>query len=193
MKRFVYLMLLACFCGFAGAYVVTFEDLDLNEEFHVGDSFISGGMTAAGAEYFWFGGDSSLNGVATVQDDGLAGGAGNEIWFNNINLNFTYAVSPLAGLSLMFADYGGNVNFSINGDLRNVENFSALNGMTIGGATVFVTGTDLSGSIFAIGPVSAFGIGGQELAIDNIIGCIPEPATLVLLGLGGLLVRKRIH
>ena len=33
---------------------------------------------------------------------------------------------------------------------------------------------------------------GSIMAIDNVIACIPEPATLALLGFGGLsLIRKR--
>jgi hypothetical protein len=191
MKKVVCLLLAGCICSVAGAYVVTFEDLTLGDDFHVGEGFTSDGMTTMGAEYFWSGGGSTLTGVATVMNTGQAGGAGNEIWFNNINLNFSYAVQPLAGVSLMFGDHGGDVNLSINGILKNVDDFSVLNGTTIGGVTVFVTGTSTFGSIIAIGPVSSFGIGGQELAIDNIIGCVPEPATLVMLAFGGLLLRKR--
>ncbi|MBM4104595.1 MAG: PEP-CTERM sorting domain-containing protein [Planctomycetes bacterium] len=189
MRKIVCLLLFVCICSVAGAYVVTFENLTLGNEFHVGDTFTSGGMTATGGEYFWASG-STLAGVATVKNDGKAGGAGNEIWFNNINLNFSYAVKPLSGVSLMFGEYGGNVNLSINGDLKKAADFSALNGTTIGGATVFVTGSNASGSIFAVGPISSFGIGGQELAIDNIIACIPEPASMALVALGGLLFRK---
>ena len=191
MKRFICFVLFGCICSFAGAYVVTFENLNLGDEFHVGDTFTSGGMTATGAEYFWFGGSSTLDGYATVRDDGLAGGAGKEISFTNLNLNFDYAVKPLQGLSFMFGELGGDVNFSINGDLKSVLNFSDLNGTTVGGVMVFVAGTNTSGSVFAIGPISSFGIGGQELIIDNIIACIPEPASMALLAFGGLFLRKR--
>ena len=43
------------------------------------------------------------------------------------------------------------------------------------------------------GNIDSFRIGGQELYIDNITA-IPEPATLLLLGAGGVwLMRRRIR
>lgn len=58
--------------------------------------------------------------------------------------------------------------------------------MNIGGVTVTVLDAGSKGAIFVIGPVNSFSIGGQELAIDNVTACIPEPATLSLLALAAL-------
>lgn len=191
MKRFFHFLLVFMLCGLTPAYVITFETLTLNDTYNVGDSFVSDGVPITGEEFFWLPSGSTTTGFAEVQAGGNAGATGNELWLNNINLDFAFAVSPLQGLSLQFGEYGGNLNFEINGDQQNVASFSALNGMTVGGVMVSVINADGKGAIFATGPISSFSIGGQELAIDNVIACIPEPATLLLLGLGVFLLRKR--
>ena len=194
MRRITCLMFLLAVCGIASAYVVTFDDLTAGDQYYVGDTFTSGtlgGMDAVGSDFYWLPMGSTDSGVATVEAGGLAGGSGNEIHLNNINLDFSFDINPLYGLSLMFGEHGGNVNLSINGDMKNVEDFSALNMTTIGGTTVLVAGTNTSGAIVVIGDITSFGIGGQELWIDNIVASVPEPATMALLGLGGLLLRKR--
>ena len=168
------------------ASVITFEDLTVDDEYYVGDTFTSGGIQITGEKFFWLPSGSTDTGFATVQANGNAGGSGKEIGLNNINLSFDFSFAPFEGVSLQYGEYGGNVNLEINGVQHNVENFPLLNGMNIGGAMVTVVDAGDKGAIFATGPIDSFSIGGQELVIDNIIACIPEPATLALLGLGGL-------
>ncbi|MDO8629321.1 MAG: PEP-CTERM sorting domain-containing protein, partial [Phycisphaerales bacterium] len=55
-----------------------------------------------------------------------------------------------------------------------------------------VTASADSDSITLSGSVSRFLIGGQELAIDNIIA-VPEPTCLALLGIGGLVLLRRVR
>ena len=54
-------------------------------------------------------------GSATVVDDGLAGHFGNEMEVNNINLTFTATTDQPPGLSILFGEYGGNINVMVNG------------------------------------------------------------------------------
>ena len=173
-------------CGLVHASVITFEDLTLTDTYHVGDTFISGGVQITGEEFFWLPTGSTDTGEATVSANGDAGGAGQEIWCNNINLSFDFSFASFEGVSLQYGDLGGNVNLEINGVQHNVQDFPSLDGMTIGGVTVTVVDTGVKGAIFATGPVTSFSIGGQELAIDNVIASIPEPGTLVLLSVGSV-------
>ena len=179
-------LLFVTLCSLVHASVITFEDLTLTDTYDVGDTFTSGGVQITGEEFFLLPSGSTVTGFATVQATGDAGGSGKEIRLDNINLSFDFGVAPFQGVSLQYGEYGGNVNLEINGVLQNVENFSLLDGLNMGGVIVTVVDAGTQGAIFATGPVNSFSIGGQELAIDNVIACIPEPVTLALLGLGGM-------
>lgn len=55
-----------------------------------------------------------------------------------------------------------------------------------------VTAAQGRGSVILSGPIHVLEIGGQELAIDNIVA-VPEPGTFVLLGLAAMaLLRQKI-
>jgi hypothetical protein len=64
------------------------------------------------------------------------------------------------------------VNLFVNGDLGNVDDFIQLDGTTLGGATVTVTGTAEVGVVTLDGPLNVVGIGGQELFLG---GVCPDP------------------
>jgi len=194
MKIVFHFLVVAILCSFAQASVITFEDLTPADQYYVGDTFTSGGVKMTGAEFFWLPSGSTTSGFAAVINPvpTNAGGTGNEIWLNNINLDFDLSYAAIEGLSLQYGNSGGNVNLEINGMFHNANDFSALNGTMFGGVMVsIVDGIDGKGAIFATGPIHTFSIGGQELAIDNVIACIPEPATLSLLALGGLCLRRK--
>ena len=181
----------------AEAVVVDFEDMVLGATYNVGDSFTTSGVVVTAEQFQWSGGTWYAGGSAAVQNSAYAGGAGYEVFANNINLSFDFG-SPCDGVSLMYADRGGpggNINLEINGSLANVDLFSNLP-TSLGGVSVFTTLGD-TGALFVIGvvgTVNSFKIGGQELCIDNIVASVvPEPATLMLLGAGAfaVLTRKR--
>ncbi|MHC4572270.1 MAG: PEP-CTERM sorting domain-containing protein [Planctomycetota bacterium] len=193
------LFVVTLFAQNANATVCDFEDMTLSATYNVGDSFITSGVVVTAGEFFLLPSGSTTTGDARVENGGRAGGSGYEILTSNINLSFDFGL-PCDGLSLQYGEYGGNINLRINGSLANVEDFANLPA-TLGGASIFVldTGTpgQSTGAMFVIGVVgniNSFEIGGQELWIDNVVASvIPEPATIMLLGVGGLmtLTRKR--
>jgi hypothetical protein len=176
----------------ASATTIDFEDLTLGTEYNVGDTFTSAGVQITGEEFFSLSGDPITGGSVTVGNGGIAGGAGLELgWIDNINLRFNFG-APLDGLALQYGEFGGNINLEINGTLVNVENFADID-PTVAGTSIFALDTGVgTGSLFIIGNINSFAIGGQELAIDNIVASVvPEPATITMLGFGILLAIKR--
>lgn len=146
-----------------------FEDLTLGTTYHVGDTFTTADTPITVKAFQWGNGTWYNGGHTMVGNAGRAGGSGNELNVNNVNLEFGLNM-PLTGLSLLFGEYGGNLNIEINGMFKNFENFSEINGDTIGGVHVTVVngfGNDM-GSLHLAGTISQFAIGGQELFIDDV-------------------------
>lgn len=144
-------------------WAIDFEDLMLGATYNVGATFITSGVPVT-VKAFMGGGN-----FAKVVNLDLANGSGNEMWVNNVNLDFGIPV-PVSGCSLLFGEYGGNLNIEINGVFKNFENFCEINGDIIGGVHVTVVnglGND-KGSLHLAGMISQFAIGGQELWIDDV-------------------------
>lgn len=145
-----------------------FEDLILGTEYKVGDIFTTRGTPVTVKPFQYSGGGWTADGYTKVVNLGLAGGSDNEMNANNVNLDFGIPVS-VSGCSLLFGEYGGNINVEINGDFRNVPDFSDLNGLTIGGVQVTVVDLGSSkGSLKLVGTINQFAIGGQELWLDDV-------------------------
>jgi hypothetical protein len=161
------------------ACCVRFESLPFGAVYHVGDGFFDVCAHVSAHPFVWSNGTPTSSGYAQVGNAGLAGGAGQEMQVNNINLAFDFG-QPLLGLSLNFGEYGGNLNIEINGDFRNFENFADINGLVIGGVKVVVVngfGND-QGHLGLNGIIHQFAVGGQELWIDDVC---PELGYRVLL------------
>ena len=175
--------------------VMEFEDLPLNHiPIKVGDSFITSGIQVQVVPFKPVVGEEH-NGVALVDDSRFSGGGlGQELMLDNANLKFLLNINgcPACFVYLLFGRYGGDVNLGINDDIKRAPDFTNLQG-TIGSAIVAVHGYPM-GDIMAFGGnIQSFTIGGQDLFIDRIIICgvVPEPATIILLGLGGVSVLLR--
>ena len=148
---------------------VDFESLPPNATFNAGDDFFD---SEAHMELFAFldsGGNVVPGGTASVDLAGMAGGTGQDMNLSNISMSFDFG-TPVQDLSLLFGEYGGNINLQINGDFRNFENFADIDGTTIGGTTISVInghGSD-KGKLMVDGLVTQFLVGGQELWIDDV-------------------------
>jgi hypothetical protein len=178
----------------ADAVVMTFDDLPLGHTYNVGDSFIASGIQVQVEKFYPVAG-GELSGIALV-DNSLYAGGGNGLTLNNVNLKFllNFDSCPECGSAMLFYDMLGDINLGINGDVRKAADFSDLPTI-IDGAQVFVGGSDTYGIIYITGGnIQSFTIGGQALLIDNVLLCgtiVPEPATIVLLGLGSVSVLLR--
>ena len=164
---------------------IDFEDLALGSTYFSGDTFVTSGYTIEASDFQWSDGIWTSSGFASVDNGGLAGGSGQDLAVNNINLNFILG-GPMDRVELLFGEYGGNLNIEINGSFLNFENFADIDGMFIGGAHIEVVnglGND-QGALFVTGSISSFAIGGQELWIDNVEFLVPVPAAVWLFGSG---------
>lgn len=172
-----------CLSTATHAVVLDFEDLTLGTSYNVGDTFNTSGVDVVVRPFTFSGGGTTSAGFTQVQDGGLAGGSGNELAVNNVLLEFQFG--SITGLSLGFGEYGGNLNLLINGDFRNFNTFSDIDGLVIGGVGVSVVngfGNDI-GALSLTGVINDFAIGGQELWIDNV-NAVPVPAAVWLFGSG---------
>jgi len=152
-----------------GAKTIDFEDLPVSASYNVGDIFTTSGVPISVRPFQWSNGNWTSGGHAIVLNGGNAGGSGNEMNVNNVNLDFVFDV-PVNGLTLLFGETGGNLNIEINGDFRNFGNFVDINGSTIGGIDISVVnglGND-KGTLALTGLIEQFAIGGQELYIDDV-------------------------
>jgi hypothetical protein len=147
-----------------------FETLALGTTYTMGDIFSDGGIEFNVAVFTWGDGSPATSGFVEVSNQGDAGGSGQELTINNVNLIMDFG-GPVDGLSLRFGEYGGNLNININGDFQNFDLMSDLNGLTpIGGVDVNVTGGlgNDTGVLELAGNVTFFSIGGQEFFIDEV-------------------------
>lgn len=175
--------------GAVAADCVDFEDPPLSPpDYYVGGSFVDSGSHVTGTDFQWIGGTWTSGGAASIVLVGSfceAGGSAQELLTNNINAKIDFPEVLTKGLTLRFAEQGGNVNIGINGVHTNVEDFSAIHGTTIAGVRVTCTGPGCAGGgageLKLEGSIEEFYIGGQEFCIDDVCpigsgGCAASPA-----------------
>ena len=157
---------------------VDFEDPTLGTVFNVGDTFMDSGVNIEVGEFFWYSGGSTTTGTATIQNTGQAGGSGQDINCNNVNLDFDFSY-PLDGLSLLYGYYGGDLNININGVLEKSLDPASIPSPI---SSVNVVNTDFGGGkgmLTLSGTINSFAIGGQEFWIDDVCPAVPyDPPVL---------------
>ncbi|MCK4811342.1 MAG: tandem-95 repeat protein, partial [Methanosarcinales archaeon] len=151
-----------------GTAPIDFEDLTLKTTYNVGNIFTTSGVPITVKQFQWSSGTWTSDGHTRVVNGGQAGGSGNEMNVNNVNLDFGFG-AHVNDLSLLFGEYGGNLNIRVNGDFRNFGKFAEINGLTIGGVHVTVVDLgDSKGRLTLTGAIEQFAVGGQELLIDDV-------------------------
>lgn len=177
----------------AAAAQVNFETLTTGQTFGSATNtpgevvFTQEGIDVS-VETFQFGEFQDMN-LATINGPGTDLFATKHVFFDNINFGFDLTgVAPINDVTIEYHEFGGVNNFSVNGG--SILELPAMTSMPMNVAPG-VTATVDEDSIHLSGPISSFLIGGQELAIDNVVA-IPEPTCLVLLavGLGAGLLRR---
>lgn len=149
---------------------VTFEGSPAGTQYHFTDTFNDSGVMLAVEAFQWGNAVWTTGNRAMFDNRGMAGGSGQDMNSNNVNLRFHFGEQGVNGLSIAFGEYGGNLNIQVNGEFRNFGNFANIAGATIGGTTVSVqngTGND-KGTLKLSGKIVTFAVGGQELWVDDV-------------------------
>lgn len=148
---------------------IDFEDLVHGTSFTPGTIFTSNGHHIGTEAFQWSGGGWYSGGHVDVSAINAACGTGLELFTNNSSIRLKFDPNPVDNLRWQFGEYGGNINIAINGDFKNVENYIALDGMSVGGCVLHVLagghGNDC-GEIEVQGTVHELVIGGQEHMVD---------------------------
>jgi subtilisin len=151
-----------------------FEDLAQDTSVNLGGSLNTAGYSFPLTPFFFTEGQSATEGYVAVDDGAPAGGSGQGLFISNVNLALEFG-QMLSGLTLQFADFGGNNNLTINGERRIVSDLSELDGGTLAGVEIAVRLSDpdsINGSgahrLSLMGPVRSLAIGGQEFLVDDI-------------------------
>jgi len=147
---------------------VEFEEQTNGDIYGHGQFFVDSGVAIELGEFFWSGGGSTTQGSCTIDNQQASGGTGLDANSNNITLHFDFG-TMYEHLELLYTNFGGNINVWVNGAMANVGNVTDLNLAMVGGATIRVQPpTGSSGMLIIDGHIDSFGIGGQELWIDNV-------------------------
>ncbi len=147
---------------------IEFEDLPYPQTYEYGQFLVDSGVGMWLDEFFWLPSGSTTGGTCPVAVSQASGGTGQDVFPSNLNLFFGLP-ETLAEITLLYEDYGGNVNLVVNDDLANVGNFTALHNTMVGGAVVTLQpATGTAGQLTVTGSIESFAIGGQETYIDHV-------------------------
>ena len=154
-----------------------FDDQSVGTSYNPGDTFISGAAKHTIRPFFLAGATCAnpfAGGSGDIGNAAFACGAGNELelFFANDQIDFG---GPVQWIALSYREVAGNVNLAVNGSCGNFTNMSDANGITLGGVTVWAVDYGFPGiscgTLYAVGDIGDFAVGGQTLFIDNIRTC----------------------
>ncbi len=114
-----------------------------------------------------------------------------ELALNNISVLFDVTALPfnVNSLTLQYSESGGEDNFAVNGgSILQLPNLTNIPVNVAPGVTALVGG----GRITLTGDIDRVLIGGQELSVDTVVA-VPEPTSLLLLGVGGVAALRRLR
>lgn len=164
-----------------GPACIDFESPAPGTTWGVPSTFTDSGATMTVEPFQWSNGNWTSAGQAAIGTAGQAGGSGQELNANNVNVDVAFPATPNV-VHLKFGEYGGNLNLEVNGDFRNFADFADLHGAVVGGTTLSVTnglGND-QGTLLLSGEIHSFALGGQELWVDDV--CYAEQPDPVISG-----------
>jgi len=149
---------------------VRFESVPLGVNYPAFSSFTDSGVTVTADLFQWSNGTWVTGNHARADNRQMAGGSGQDMNLNNVNLRFDFGPKGAKDLTVAVGEYGGNINLLVNGDFRNFANFPDINNTAVGGTQVSVSGgaQNQTGTLKITGQVNSFSIGGQELWIDDV-------------------------
>ena len=116
------------------------------------------------------------SGGVTVSDSARAGGEGNELAVRNAAVRFVFAES-WPGVRLQLTRGRGAVSIGVNGETRETDELSALDGDTVGGAALLteLAADGAGGMLFVKGEVKELVVGGAEVWLDAVHPWDPLP------------------
>jgi Ca2+-binding RTX toxin-like protein/protocatechuate 3,4-dioxygenase beta subunit len=156
----------------SGRVYLDFEDIPPTVVFPAGQSFTTVGTDgqpmAVNVLPFRLANGQTFRGTVRPDSGNSAGATGLEMFMDNVNLQFDFA-PPVGGVTVNFADQGGSVNLTVNGEFHFFEDLVQADGMTIGGVQVQVQMFGEQRGILQLrGTIDSFAVGGQEFAIDHL-------------------------
>lgn len=167
------------------AQTADFEDLTLGAAFPIGSQFTSNGLTF---DVILFGDSGS---PALIHENSSASGFSGQF----LNLPNTIGVDfqlPTNTQKIEFSYLAGccDTGIVVNGVASPLSgSLAGLDGTVIDGVEIMVNEAGASprtGTLTVTGNISSFIAGGTEFFIDNVSVTVPEPSSLVLICLGGV-------